>query len=258
MTKDEIWEELKRDETKIYGQSLFDVFVQTTDNLTLKHFMELDKESRNKISGGSVISMLLVAPNKKDVASILGKENINRLSEKEIEELLNPFWGWGELEPSKIQEIRQELIEILQYKEHLTDADIIKLLLYAPNKKEIVKTIGQERIDNLQLTSIDTYLFIVGPSWSAASRLRLGKKTVPSTIDDITDLKNITDIFGKEKVGRLINALDRSSILSLFYHRYSTGDSIQQDPKKKRKMIEILGKENMNKLTRDDWRSLKL
>jgi len=243
-TKDEIWEELKRDETKIYGQRLFDVFVQTTDNLTLKHFMQLDKELRNKISGESVISMLLVAPNKKDVASILGKENINRLSEKEIEELLNPFWGWGELEPSKIQEIRQELTEIfLQYKDHLTDADIIKLLLYAPNKKEIVKTIGQERIDNLQLTPLDTYLFIAGPV-SIFS---------PSTIDDITDLKNITDIFGKEKVGRLINALDRSSILSLFYH-----DSIQQDQKNKRKMMEILGKENMSKLTNDDWRSLKL
>ena len=98
MTKDEIWEELKRDETKIYGQRLFDVFVQTTDDMILKHFMELDKELGNKINSGSVYSILIKSIKEgvdvfQKVLDELEQENIDKLTGHNVYKLFSVFLG---------------------------------------------------------------------------------------------------------------------------------------------------------------------
>jgi len=256
MTKDEIWEELKKDETKIYGQSLFDVFVQTTDDLTPKHFMELDKELRNKISGGSVCSILLQSSNKtemadvlgqdniskltggdvyrlldrvlkkKDMASILGKEKIGKLSDNYVYELLKhpgPSVYSYSISASQFAH-REDMVEVIsQYKENLTDDNIYNLLLFASNKKEIAKTIGQEKIDNLSLGNSG---YIYNLIYSA---------------DETGSAQDMADILGKEIMANLSSEAVKKLIQGA------------RDPKK---MVEVLGKENMSKLTGKDVHEL--
>jgi hypothetical protein len=50
MNKDEIWEKIKKDETEVYGQSMLDMFLKTTDELNNKHYEELSEDKKRLVS----------------------------------------------------------------------------------------------------------------------------------------------------------------------------------------------------------------
>jgi len=50
MEKDEVWERLKKDETKVYGQSMLDMFLKTTDRLERRHLDELPEAKRRLVN----------------------------------------------------------------------------------------------------------------------------------------------------------------------------------------------------------------
>jgi len=55
MNKNEIWEQIKNDKTMIYGQSMLDVFLQTTEDLKIDHFLELD-DKQKKLIDNAILS----------------------------------------------------------------------------------------------------------------------------------------------------------------------------------------------------------
>ena len=54
MNKDEVWEKIKEDKSKIYNQNVLDVFLQVTDNLRLSHYLELTEKQKNLIKNPKV------------------------------------------------------------------------------------------------------------------------------------------------------------------------------------------------------------
>jgi hypothetical protein len=50
MNKDEVWERLKRDDSKVYGQGMLDMFLKTTNYLERRHWEELDQGQRKLVS----------------------------------------------------------------------------------------------------------------------------------------------------------------------------------------------------------------
>ena len=46
MKKDEVWQKIKEDQTKIYNQSMLDVFLQTANELELRHYLELNDKQK--------------------------------------------------------------------------------------------------------------------------------------------------------------------------------------------------------------------
>jgi hypothetical protein len=50
MNKDEIWERLKGDGAKVYGQSMLDMFLKTTEKLERRHWDELDQKQRKLVN----------------------------------------------------------------------------------------------------------------------------------------------------------------------------------------------------------------
>jgi hypothetical protein len=44
MNKDQVWEQIKNDKTKIYGESLLDVFLKTTSEIEQKHILEFPEK----------------------------------------------------------------------------------------------------------------------------------------------------------------------------------------------------------------------
>lgn len=57
MNKDSIWEELKRDGTEVYGQSMMDMFLRTTEELDPRHFAELPESKKGLVSPQTVLGL---------------------------------------------------------------------------------------------------------------------------------------------------------------------------------------------------------
>jgi hypothetical protein len=55
MNKNEIFEQIKNDKTMIYGQSMLDVFLQTTEDLKIDHYLELD-DKQKKLINNAILS----------------------------------------------------------------------------------------------------------------------------------------------------------------------------------------------------------
>jgi len=60
MNKNEIWEQIKNDKTTIYGQSMLDIFLQTTNTLELDHYLELDYKQKKLINDAKLAYELAV------------------------------------------------------------------------------------------------------------------------------------------------------------------------------------------------------
>jgi hypothetical protein len=58
MNKNEIWEEIKNDKTMIYGQSMLNVFLQTTIDLKIDHYLELDNKQKKLINNAELALLL--------------------------------------------------------------------------------------------------------------------------------------------------------------------------------------------------------
>lgn len=61
MSRDQIWEKIKADQSEIYGMKTFDVFLALTKELDAKHFDELTPDQKKKIGADAAIDLLVLA-----------------------------------------------------------------------------------------------------------------------------------------------------------------------------------------------------
>jgi len=241
MTKDEIWEKLKRDETKIYGQSLFDVFVQTTDDMIPKHFMELDKELRNKITSDSVYRVLIKSKNKTEMAEILGQENIRKLSSRNIKRLTDS------------SENKISIVELLlKYDYDLSNEAILYFFRKVPDKLVLSKLIGRERVNKLTEQDILTLLYHA-PNKDEHGNPSEERKEIAKAMVQYKDLSP-TDVYNllyhslekeKQDIATILTQENIDKLLSgqILNLLRTAIDRIN--------MATILGKENIDKLSEE-------
>ena len=205
MNIDDIWSEIKNDKTKIYGnQTVFDVFLSTTDDLKPEHFLELSPSDVNKLSGGAVADVLARSKDKTKVAEILGKENINKLSDNDISDIMwrvSPLSG--EFSPPS-----DELAKIIiQNKREITSNNIIALMSYCSDKYEIAKMIINYK---KELSDSDIrHLMIFKDKREelialvAKNKIKLDSDGVWLLLAMSGDKKEIAKILGKENIDKL-------------------------------------------------------
>jgi hypothetical protein len=162
MNKDEVWETIKNDKSTIYGQPIFDVFLQITNFLSEPHFLELNEEQKSKLSGDVLFNLLYYARDIKKIADLI-KNNINKLSENHIYDLLarddndlknNELAGLYKKE----NYLRQDAI--LQYK-NINGNDFYALLSRCDHINclaEMIEKIGEEKLNDLEPHSISRLL----------------------------------------------------------------------------------------------------
>lgn len=83
MNRDQIWQKIKEDKTQIYGQSILDVFLQTTDHLNIKHYLELTNKQQDFIKSKQMLNNLFiesVKENMKDVMLDFIKKGVSDMS----------------------------------------------------------------------------------------------------------------------------------------------------------------------------------
>lgn len=61
MSLDKIWEQIKSDQSEIYGMKMLDVFLMCTKTLDSKHFNELTAEQKKKIGPPAAVDLLILA-----------------------------------------------------------------------------------------------------------------------------------------------------------------------------------------------------
>jgi len=229
MTKDEIWQMIKKDQTKIYGQSLFDVFVQTTDDLTPEHFMEIDTELKSKITSESVYKILNNADvkDKKKIAKELGRENINKLTEDHVYLILYSY-----------------LSDIKDLESHAGALAHMRL-------KSIVEILGQENIDKLSGSII--YQLLLGACFynqnldqESNARRAAGMSALPDSKENIP-----IESRANEKLEIIAKMLGQKNINKLESDDLSDGQvyKLLESSKNKEQMAKILGQENINKMS---------
>lgn len=100
MSRDSVWEELKEDDTKVYGEPIMDMFLKMTDEFSLRHWESLDEPGRCSIGPGAVLGVLLDSmseendpeqegePFRKAIKSMC-KEALGRLQGEHLERLMD-------------------------------------------------------------------------------------------------------------------------------------------------------------------------
>lgn len=58
MKKDEVWGKIKSDTTQIYGQSIFNVFLITTENIQYNHFFQLNPNELEILNEKAIIDLI--------------------------------------------------------------------------------------------------------------------------------------------------------------------------------------------------------
>jgi hypothetical protein len=86
MNKNEIWEEIKQDKSIIYGQSMLEVFLQTTEDLKIDHYLELNDKQKKLINDANLAYKL---------AKKLYERTKQRSSELEPIIMKDPYDAYG-------------------------------------------------------------------------------------------------------------------------------------------------------------------
>jgi len=213
---------------------------------------------KNELSNMDVNDFLRYADDKEKMAIILGPDNINKLDNENIYNMLLDA-------PDK-----DEMINfIIKYKTELSGEDVHNLLLHADDKEEILKILGPDNIDKLTYGSVD-FLLSYADNKGQMARI-LGQENIDKLTDDnvyyllyfaknkdeiaeilgqaninkLTGL-NVSDLLNyasdKEKMAKILrqNNIDKLSGDNVLNLLYSAADTEE--------MAEILGKENINKL----------
>lgn len=61
MSLDGVWEQIKSDESKVYGMKMIDVFIMLTKELDSKHYEQLTSEQKKNLSGDAAFGLLSLA-----------------------------------------------------------------------------------------------------------------------------------------------------------------------------------------------------
>jgi hypothetical protein len=95
MSLDYIWNQIKEDDTEIYGMSMLDAFLMLTKELDSEHYEELTPQQKQKISGDAAFSLLTLAMINDNSgvlfakrAKEMGSEATDRMSSSQIVVLL--------------------------------------------------------------------------------------------------------------------------------------------------------------------------
>lgn len=234
MDRDKIWQQIKNDDSQLYGQPILDVFLQTTDFLSEPHFLELNKNQIDKLTGDAIYSLFYYASDIKKIADLIG-QNINKISVNHVYTLLekdendikntNIYNGLdAALEKRKSYQRRDA---IFQYKNINNDRDVYSLLSYMPNDlnylKKTVEKIGEEKLKYLEPHSI----------------LRLLKNFL--NFDESGD----AFAFFANKLGSSIEKIPADKIVELIPAPSAKAD---EGLDRIEKIMKSLGKENLSKL----------
>lgn len=174
MNQDEIWQKVKNDESTIYGQPIFDVFLQLTEDLLPKHFFELNKTQIEKLNSASIYNLLsrsrMNVNNFEKICETLGTKEINKLNSEQINVILHKhpdslprthpedyqatFTAWSgaydDDEDGSLEKLT--LIKIISKYKNFNKIDVSNLLLNVENNeelKEILKVIGNDKLKML-------------------------------------------------------------------------------------------------------------
>jgi hypothetical protein len=72
MTKDEIFEKIKNDNSKIYGQPIFDMFLQLSDDISYKHFSSLPDNKKRLVNNFyGIVQELIINSRTKELEELL-------------------------------------------------------------------------------------------------------------------------------------------------------------------------------------------
>ena len=217
----------------------------------------LGSENINKLYGQHVYYLLLHATNKDEMAKILGSENINKLTDKNVDGLLNDTKNpyemakliiqYKDLTDQNVRDLPQHEIDrdkiaelIIQKKKDLTDNNIQKLLAYARSIDKIAELIIQKKKD---LTDYDVYNLLHYAENKYEIAKLLGQENINKLGDDYVD-------------GLLSVPIDRDKIEELIiqYKKDLTDNNITallSDAKNRDRIAQLLGSENINKLSDD-------
>lgn len=93
MTKDEVWKEIKSDETKVYGKSMLEMFISSTDVIDSRHYEELPKNTRRLVRP----LPRLRATADPDEARAAIKEGRKEISSRSASDIMDEIIGKGEV-----------------------------------------------------------------------------------------------------------------------------------------------------------------
>lgn len=266
MNRDEVWKKIKNDNSQLYGQPILDVFLQTTDFLSETHFLELNKNQIDKLTGDTIYSLLYYATDVKKIAHLIG-QNINKISANHVYTLLekdeneikntNIYSGLdAALEKRKSYQRRDA---IFQYKNINNDRDIYSLLSYIPNDldylNKTIEKIGEEKLKYLESHSIlkllkkflnfddsgDTFEFFankLGPNVEKIPGDKIFELIPPPSNKPDEGLDRLEKVI-KTITKKSLSKLDEKDIKGLLNHG---------SMKFRKKMADLLGEE-MNRLS---------
>ena len=188
----------------------------------------------NKLSDENVFNLLIYAKNKGQMARILGPDNINKLTAKNVSDLLEYASGHKKM---------AEMAEILGQENinKLTNSGVYSLLSLVYDKEEMARILGQKNIDKL---SGD---YVLGLLRYASDQDQIARILGPNNINKLDDQHVNQILYSTPDQEKMINFIIKYKTelsggnVSDLLHLHIALD--------KEKMAEILGPENINKLT---------
>ena len=108
MSRDQVWERIKSDQSEIYGMKMLDVFLMLAKELDAKHFNELSAAQKKKIGPEAAVDLLTLAL----IYDSGGGERFKKLAEDMGIEVLS------KLDDDQIGYILSEMIANLKSLEH--------------------------------------------------------------------------------------------------------------------------------------------
>jgi len=246
MNKDEIWQELKNSESTIYGQPMLDVFLQTTEKLSSRHFLELNKEQIEKLTAKVIAYVLWDAKNSEDiekVANKLGAQGFNKLDSGQINHILKADKDYYSAEDMQDKKTQTFTITDAIFKYRiLNEVDISNMLYSIEDSKDLKNTIDKVGKDKLKLLNADKVYYLI--------RVYLKNKVRTSAKGDAFELFKIFI----QALGDHINILRQKDVWDFVNKElpYMGAKNISKED-----ILDLIGNENLNKLTDDNLEDLR-
>jgi hypothetical protein len=193
---------------------------------------ELIIQKKKDLNDYNVFLLLLCAINKYEIAQLLGSENINKLTDVYVIDLLK--YAKNPDEMAKL---------IIQYKD-LTYKNVDNLIHFATDKEEIAELLGRENINKLSDERVNSLLDLAENKYEMAKIIIQYKDLADQNVRNL--LRHKIDI---DKIAELI----------IQYKKDLTDQNVRyllQDAKNKEEIAELLGQENISKLSDKSVNSL--
>ena len=189
----------------------------------------------NKLSGNNVKYLFGYASDKEKMAEILGTDNVDKLNDNDIRDLIINTHD---------NHYRQEMINfIIKYKTELSGGNVYNLLVGAPDKEKMAEILGQDNIDKLDSRDVCALLFHANDKDEMKEILgqnnidKLSSDHIYKSLRYASNIDEMARILGKNNIDKLSSDHIYRSL------RYASNMN---------EMIKILGSDNINKLTGDN------